>query len=129
VTGTIEEDRDVMRDIGTRIQRYRLSRYAPPEDRVRRGLRWAWLVGALWLVWIGFVSEHNLLRLRQLSRESHRSEVRLQQLNSEVARLDAQQRDPAARRLLAEHALREKLGQARPGEIVYQIRTGEPAKR
>jgi cell division protein FtsB len=125
----IEEDRDVLRDIGTRIQRYRLSRYAPPEDRVRRGLRWAWLVGALWLVWVGFVSEHNLVRLRQLSQERQRSEDRLQRLNSEVARLDAQQRDPAAQRLLAEHALREKSGMAKPGEIIYQIRPGGPGKR
>ena len=117
-----------MRDIGTRIQRYRLSRYAPPEDRVRRGLRWAWLVGALWLVWVGFVSEHNLVRLRQLSQETQRSEDRLQRLHGEVARLDAQQRDPAARRLLAEHALREKSGMARPGEIIYQIRPGDPGK-
>jgi cell division protein FtsB len=117
-----------MRDIGTRIQRYRLSRYAPPEDHVRRGLRWAWLVGALWLVWVGFVSDRNLVRLRQLSHERQRSEDRLQQLNGEVARLDAQQRDPAARRLQAEHALREKSGMARPGEIIYQIRPRDPGK-
>jgi cell division protein FtsB len=127
--GTIEEDTDVMRDIGTRIQRYRLSRYALPEDRVRRGLRWAWLAGALWLVWIGFVSEHNLLRLRQLSRERQRSEASLQQLNGEITRLSAQHRDPAAQRLLAEHALREQSGMAKPGEIIYQIRPGAPVKR
>lgn len=116
-----------MRDIGTRIQRYRLSRYAPPEDRVRRSLRWAWLAGALWLVWIGFVSEHNLVRLGQLSREARRSEDTLKRLDGEVARLDAQQSDPAARRLLAEHAMREKLGLAKPGEIVYRIRRETPA--
>jgi cell division protein FtsB len=118
-----------MRDIGTRIQRYRLSRYAPPEDHVRRGLRWAWLVGALWLVWVGFVSEHNLMRLRQLSHEGRHSEAELKRLNIEVARLDAQQRDPAAQRLLAEHALRENSGMARRGEIIYRIRPGEPEKR
>jgi cell division protein FtsB len=117
-----------MRDIATRIQRYRLSRYATPEDRVRRGLRWAWLVGALWLIWVGFVSEHNLMRLQQLSHERQHSEDRLQQLHGEVARLDAQQRDPAAQRLLAEHALREKSGMAKPGEIIYQIRPGDPEK-
>ena len=117
-----------MRDIGARIQRYRLSRYAMPEDRVRRGLRWAWLAGALWLIWIGFVSEHNLLRLRQLSRERQRSEASLQRLNSEVARLNAQHRDPAAQRALAEHALREKSGMAKPGEIIYQVRPDGPGK-
>jgi cell division protein FtsB len=118
-----------MRDIGTRIQRYRLSRYAPPEDCVRRGLRWAWLVGALWLVWVGFVSEHNFMRLQQLAREARHSEAELRQLHGEVARLDAEERDPAARRLLAEHALRERSGMARPGEIIYRIRPGDPEKR
>lgn len=117
-----------MRDIGARIQRYRLSRYAAPEDRVRRGLRWAWLVAALWLVWVGFVSEHNFVRLWQLSHERQRSETELKRLAAEVARLDAQQRDPAAQRLLAEHALREKSGMARPGEIIYSIRPGNPGK-
>ena len=118
-----------MRDIGARIQRYRLSRYAPPVDRVRRRLRWAWLAGALWLVWVGFVSEHNLVRLWQLGRERVRSEVRLQQLKGEIARLDAQLRDPAAQRVLAEHALREKAGMAQPGEIIYFIRPVGPARR
>ena len=117
-----------MRDIGARIQRYRLSRYAVPEDRVRRGLRWAWLVGALWLVWVGFVSEHNFVRLSQLSHEHQRSETELKRLDAEVARLDAQQRDPAAQRILAEHALRERSGMARPGEIIYRIRPGDPGK-
>jgi cell division protein FtsB len=118
-----------MRDIGPRILRYRLSRYALPEDRVRRGLRWVWLAGALWLVWVGLLSEHNLLRLQQLSHERQRSEAGLQQLNREVARLSAQYRDPAAQRLLAEHALREKSGMAKPGEIIYQIRPGETGRR
>jgi hypothetical protein len=126
---TIEEDRDVMRDIGNRIRRYRLSRYAAPEDRVRRGLRWAWLVAALWLAWVGFLSEHNFLRLRQLSHERRLSEERLHALRAEVARLDAEQRDPAALRLQAEHALREKSGMARPDEIVYQYRQGNAERR
>jgi len=126
---TIEEDRDVMRDIGNRIQRYRLSRYATPVDRVRRNLRWAWLAGALWLAWVGFLSEHNLLRLRQLSNEGRHSEAQLRQLNHEVARLDAERADPEAQRLLAEHALREKSGMAKRGEIIYLIRPSDPAKR
>jgi cell division protein FtsB len=118
-----------MRDISARIQRYRLSRYARPEDRLSRRLRWAWLVGALWLVWVGFLSEHNFVRLRQLARERQRSEGRLLQLKQEVTQLDAQLRDPTAQRVLAEHALREKAGMARPGEIIYQIRPSAPAKR
>ena len=118
-----------MRDIGARIQRYRLTRYARPEGRLSRRLRWVWLAGALWLAWVGFLSEHNFVRLGQLSHERQRSEGRLQQLKEEVTRLDAQLRDPAAQRVLAEHALREKAGMARPGEIIYQIRPAAPTKR
>jgi len=118
-----------MRDIGARIQRYRLTRYAPPDDRVRRHLRWVWLFGVLWLVWIGFGSEHNLLRLGQLSRERQRSAQELARLRQEIARLDAKLRDPAAQRELAEHALRERSGMAQPGEIVYRIQPAAPARR
>jgi len=113
-----------MRDIGTRIQRYRLSRYAAPERPTRRGLRWFWLAAALWLVWAGFVSEHNFVRLGRLARERWRSNEELARTRAQVAALDARLRDPAAQRDLAEHALREKAGMAKPGEIVYHIRSG-----
>jgi len=117
-----------MRDISTRIQRYRLSRYALPEDRVRRRLRWAWLLAAFWLVWVGFVSEHSFVRLWQLSREREHTEVELRRLKEEIARLDVDAHDPAAQRDLAEHALREKTGMAQRGEIIYRIRTDAPKK-
>ena len=60
-----------MRDIGRRIQRYRLSRYAPPRGPVRRRLKWLWLLGAGWLTWIGVVSDHSLLQtaLRESAEE------------------------------------------------------------
>jgi cell division protein FtsB len=90
-------------------------------DRVRRRLRWAWLVAALWLVWVGVLSEHNFVRLWQLGLERRHSEVELRRLKGEIARLDAQLRDPAAQRSLAEHALREQAGMAQPGEIIYRI--------
>jgi cell division protein FtsB len=117
-----------MRDIGTRIQRYRLSRYAAPERPLRRGLRWFWLAGALWLAWAGFVSEHNFVRLGRLDRERERSTAELKRIRAEAAALDARLRDPAAQRALAEHALRERAGMARPGEIVYRIRPAKPSR-
>ncbi len=110
-----------MRDISARIQRYRLSRYAPPEDRVRRRLRWVWLGAALWLVWVGFLSDHNFVRLWRLGQERARMQADLQRLNAEIARLSAELKDPAAQRSLAEHALRENAGMAQPGEIIYRI--------
>ena len=118
-----------MRDIGTRIQRYRLSRYAEPGSSVRRGLAWFWLAGALWLVWAGFVSEHNFVRLGRLDRERERSIAELRRIREQVAVLDARLRDPAAQRNLAEHALREKAGMARSGEIVYHMRSARPERR
>jgi cell division protein FtsB len=114
-----------MRDIGARIQRYRLSRYAPPVDQVRRRLRWAWLAAALWLVWVGFVSDHNFVRLWQLSHERQRSEVELRRVSAEAARLDAQIHDPAEQRESAERALRNR-GMAKPTEIIYQV---QPKRR
>jgi cell division protein FtsB len=118
-----------MRDISARIQRYRLSRYAAPIDRVRRRLRWVWLGAALWLIWVGFVSEHNLVRLWALSRECGQSEAELKRLREEITRLDIQVHDPTAQRDLAEHTLREKDGMAKPGEIIYLYRRDHPVKR
>ena len=111
-----------MRDIGTRIQRYRLSRYAPPVDRVRRRLRWAWAVGALWLVWVGFVSDHNFYRIWRLSREDQADRSEIARLGTQSDQLEREASDPRLRRRAAEAYLREQAGMARPGEIVYQRR-------
>jgi cell division protein FtsB len=111
-----------MRDIGVRIQRYRLSRYAAPVDRVRRRLRWAWVVGALWLVWVGFLSDHNAYRIWQLSREEHANRQEVARLLAESGRLEREASDPKLRRKAAEAYLRERAGMARRDEIVYQRR-------
>jgi len=113
-----------MRDIGSRINRYRLSRYAVPVDKIRRRLRWAWLLGVLWLIWVGVVSDHSLLRIWSLNRENAQAGRRLEEMRGEIDRLNAQLKDPAAERRLAERMLREKSGMARPGEIVYRIDAG-----
>jgi cell division protein FtsB len=118
-----------MRDIGTRIQRYRLSRYAAPERPLRRRMRWVWLAGAIWLVWAGFLSEHNFVRLGRLARERERSAAEVKRMQAQVAVLTARLRDPAAQRYLTEHALREKAGMARRGDIVYQFPPARPAQR
>ena len=65
---------------------------------------------------------------RRLDRERERSTAELKRIRAEAAVLDARLRDPAAQRALAEHALREKAGMARPGEIVYHIRPAKPAR-
>jgi hypothetical protein len=48
-----------MSDIGSRIGRYRLSRYAIPLDPVRRRLRWFWLVVLAWVAGFGGSTEND----------------------------------------------------------------------
>ena len=114
-----------MRDIETRIQRYRLSRFAPPVDRTRRRLRWVWVVGGLWLVYVSVLSEHSFLRLWRFRQQNEHDRVELQRTRAEIARLSHEADDPAQRRLNAERQLREKVQMARPGEIIYRFDDGK----
>lgn len=116
-----------MGNIDSRLRRYRLSRYAPPADPLRKGLRWGWIALALWLVWIGLLSDHSLWRIWRLGHDNARAEKELTQTRAEVARLDAELNNPATQRELAERALRERTGMARPGEIIYRIKLGAMA--
>jgi cell division protein FtsB len=114
-----------MRDIGRRIQRYRLSRYALPEGGLPRPPRWLWLAVALWLVWVGFVSEHSLFRIWRMGVENAHAQRELGAARQEIARLDRDAHDPKARLRDAERALRRE-GFARPGEIIYRIEGARP---
>ena len=113
-----------MQDIGSRLRRYRLSRYAPPLDPVRRGLRWGWVVLGLWLMWIGFLSDHSLWRIWRLTRENAIAEHELARAQLSIADLESSAENPQSNRELAEHVLRERTGMARPGEIIYRSRGG-----
>lgn len=113
-----------MRDIGSRIQRYRLSRYADPDSRGRRLKRWLIPLLGLWLLYVGVISEHSLWRLWRLERGQSHTAAQLRGTQLEVERLNRQLDDPAQRRDLQEHVLRERNGYARPGEIVYRIDGG-----
>lgn len=121
-TAPERKDGEVVRDIGVRIQRYRLSRYAAPIDRTRRRLRWFWVIGALWLVWVGLVSDHNCYRIWKLSHEEQANRQEIARLAKETDRLAREASDPRLRRKAAEAYLREQAGMARPDEIVYQRR-------
>ena len=112
-----------MQDIGTRLKRYRLSRYAPPEDPLRRKLRWGWIALGLWLVWIGLLSDHSLWRIWRLTRDNAHAESDLRRTQESVSRLESQLDNPETSREQAERVLRERTGMARPGEIIYRIRS------
>jgi cell division protein FtsB len=115
-----------MRDIGARIRRYRLSRYARTDGRWASRFRWAWPVLGAWLLYIGVLSEHSMLRIWSLSRQNASAVRGLDSLKTEIARLDYELRDPKAQRVRAEHVLREQIRYARPGEIVYTIEDAPP---
>ena len=114
-----------MNDIGRRIRRYRLTRYAVPTGGFPRPPRLIWIALALWLAWVGFVSDHSLYRIWRVGAESARTRQQLAEARSEVARLDADARDPVQRSRQVEGALR-KDGFARQGEIIYRIQPGRP---
>jgi cell division protein FtsB len=110
-----------MRNIGPRILRYRLGRYAPPGSPLKRRLRWVWLIAMVWLAWAALLSEHSFYRTWRLSHENTQTRRELERLRAEVERLDGESRDPKAGQLRAERQLREQQGMAKPGEIIYLI--------
>jgi cell division protein FtsB len=114
-----------MRDIGRRIQRYRLSRYRNPQGLFRRPPRWVWLAAALWLAYVAVLSERSLYRIWRMGDENARARRELTKVREEIRLLDKDARDPKSRLRDAERALRRE-GFARPGEVVYRIESGAP---
>lgn len=111
-----------MRDIGIRIQRYRLSRYRPPEtigERARLGLAVA-LAG--WLIWALFLSDHSAVRLIGLERRQAATAQELERVEREVERGTRELKaagDPA----VAARILHERHNFAREGELLYVIQS------
>jgi hypothetical protein len=114
-----------MRDIGRRIQRYRLSRYRTPQGAFPRPPRWVWLVAALWLAYVGVISERSLYRIWRMGDEDARARRELIRVREEIVRLDKEARDPRSRMRDAERTLRRE-GFARAGEVIYRIEEGVP---
>ena len=109
-----------MRNIGIRIQRYKLQRYRPPEsisERARLGLAVAL---GLWLIWALFVSDHSAVRLVGLTHKRDRTQADLAAMQAQVKRGEAEVRtidDPAT----IERILRERHNFAHEGELLYVI--------
>lgn len=114
-----------MRDIGRRIQRYRLSRYRAPQTGFPRPPRWVWILLGLWLAYVGVLSERSLFQIWRMGREHARAQQELVRARGEIQRLDRDARDPQARLRDAERALRAD-GFARRGEVVYRVEPGTP---
>jgi cell division protein FtsB len=110
-----------MRDIGARIQRHRLERYRSAASPWLHRLRWLGLLVGFWLVYAAFLSEHSLYRIWRLEAQNRRAEADLAAMNREIAELESRLNDPHRRQDLLEHHLREKVGMAREGEIIYRV--------
>ena len=108
-----------MRDIGRRIQRYRLSRYAQAERR--RIPNWAWLALGAWILWAGLASDHSFVQLLRVERLSHHERDRLSETQASLANANELARNPEARKREAEKRLREDEGWSRSEEIIFRI--------
>jgi cell division protein FtsB len=111
-----------MSDIGQRIQRYRLTRYA--SSRRLMQLRWVWIGLAAWLVWAGLLSDHSFLQIWKLDHRNKDEQAELAKTRQEITDLEREAANPKAQREQAERVLREQNGMARPGEIIYRVRGG-----
>jgi cell division protein FtsB len=109
-----------MRDIGHRIARHRLTRYAVPHDPVRHRLRWIWPALALWLLWVTLLSDHSFYRLWRLQEEQRRTRDEIGRVRADIRTLEHERDDPAAKQHRAEAEVRDA-GMARPGEYIYRI--------
>ena len=107
-----------MRDIGARIQRYRLSRYGRVGGAT---FRWAWPLLFLWLIYAAFLGQHSLLRIWLMGNEERRVQEQLAETQAELGRADRVLHDKAMLKDRGEHVLRERNGFARSGEIIYRI--------
>ena len=92
-----------------------------PRLRVGGHARWLIPLLGLWLLYVGVLSEHSLLRLWQMGHEQKRAEQAATEIQSEIARLERDLKDPRAQKARAERALRERSGWAAPGEIIYRV--------
>ena len=108
-----------MRDIGRRIQRYRLSRYAQAERR--RIPKWVWLALGAWILWAGLASDHSFVQLLRVERLSHHERDRLAETQVSLANANELARNPEARKREAEKRLREDEGWSRSEEIIFRI--------
>ncbi len=107
-----------MRDIGARIQRYRLSRYGRVGGAT---FRWAWPLLFLWLVYATLLGDHSLFRIWRMGTETGRVQSELVATREELDRLEHRLHDRGAQREMGERVLRERSGFAKPGEIIYRI--------
>jgi cell division protein FtsB len=109
-----------MRDIGIRIQRYKLSRYRPPGAVSERARLLLTLGLAGWLIWALFLSDHSAVRLLALNAKKADTEAQLAATQANVDKLESELKsadDPE----VGERVLRDRHNYARPDEKLYVV--------
>ncbi len=117
-----------MRDIGIRIQRYRLKRYRPPETLSDKTRLWLALGLAGWLIWALFLSDHSATRLMGLEGKKRATEAKLATTRAEVKQNERDVRaasDPE----VAARVLRERHNFAHEDEMLYVIQGDGQVRR
>ena len=109
-----------MRDIGIRIQRYKLSRYRPPDALSERSRLWLTLGLAAWLIWALFLSDHGAVRLIGLG---HKKAATEEKLAATLATVKTAEKDLRAANdpEVGARVLRERHNFAAPGERLYRL--------
>ena len=116
-----------MRDIGIRIQRYKLSRYRPPDSLSERARLLLTLGLAGWAIWALFLSDHSAVRLLALGGKKHALEQQLAARTMDVNKRAKELRvadDPAE----VERVLHERHNFAKDGERLYRIQSDGSVK-
>jgi hypothetical protein len=109
-----------MRDIGIRIQRYKLSRYRPPDSLSDRARLWLTLGLAGWAIWALFLSDHSAVRLFALGQKKGAIEQKLAATTKTVS-VRARELRAADDPDEGMRILRERHNFALPGERIYRI--------
>jgi cell division protein FtsB len=112
-----------MRDIGIRIQRYKLSRYRPPDSLSERARMLLTLGLAGWLIWALFLSDHSVVRLLALNAKKAQTEAQLLATQTQVAKLEAELKSSGDPEVGA-RVLRDRHNFAQPGERLYVMPGG-----
>lgn len=79
------------------------------------------IVGVLFILWIFFFADDNIVRYIRGCFELHRQSVQIEQYQKEIAEMDKQIRELSTDRDTLEEFARERFHFAAPGEDVYLL--------
>jgi cell division protein FtsB len=119
-----------MRDVASRIKKYRLLRYRRPEPKARRTLlRILLLALSVWLAYQVIASEHGLIKISRTKGELKELDREAASLIKEKEELNETAKKYENNPYLVEKSLRDELGMAKEDEIVYRFEDDEEKEK